>query len=354
MPTRFQCAHSPYSGGFPEELSGLSVIVPAHRADACLNRCLDGLHAVVRLRDEVIVVADADAERIGKMARRYGFRVIENEGVHGPSGARNCGAGIALRGVLLFIDSDVVVRPETLDFVREAFAERSIDALIGSYDDDPAEQDTCSRFRNLLHHYVHQQHPGGACETFWGACGAIRREVFEAIGGFDRTLRSGMEDIELGYRLADAGYICVLEPGIQVKHLKRWSISSLLRTDIFHRAIPWTELLLQRKPTANSLSVNPYHRINVVLVFLAGLVFLVSPWWLGAFGVLGTLMVLFLAINGPFYVFLARSGGFLFAPVCVPLHGMYFVCAGLGYLLGHWNHWASRCNRPALCVRRIL
>ena len=118
-------------------------------------------------------------------------------------------------------------------------------AAIGSYDDAPGETNFLSQYKNLLHHYVHQTGNPEA-STFWGACGAIRREVFLTMGGFNEEYsRPCIEDIELGYRLKRAGFTIRLEKELQIKHLKRWDIVSLVKTDFFSRALPWTALILE-------------------------------------------------------------------------------------------------------------
>lgn len=66
------------------------------------------------------------------------------------------------------------------------------------------------------------------------------------MGGFDESYRKpSIEDIELGYRLKQAGLKIRLCKALQVKHLKRWEVVSLLRADFFYRALPWTELILR-------------------------------------------------------------------------------------------------------------
>jgi hypothetical protein len=61
----------------------------------------------------------------------------------------------------------------------EAFQnDHDLAAVIGSYDDEPFEPNFLSQYKNLLHHYVHQTANRDA-STFWGACGAIRRESFD-------------------------------------------------------------------------------------------------------------------------------------------------------------------------------
>ena len=58
--------------------------------------------------------------------------------------------------------------------------------------------------QNLAHRFVHQ-HADRDGFTFWGACGAIRRDIFHAVGGFDaRYHEASVEDIELGIVFAAA------------------------------------------------------------------------------------------------------------------------------------------------------
>jgi hypothetical protein len=187
--------------------------------------------------------------------------------------------------VLFFIDSDVLVYPGTLGRIHASFAQDpELAATIGSYDDAPGSDDFLSQYRNLMHCYVHQTGRREAC-TFWSGCGAIRRAIFLEHGGFDESYeRPAIEDIELGYRLARAGRKGVLDRHLLVKHLKRWSLWSVLRTDIMDRGIPWTELILRDHKLPNDLNVQLSQRLSVALVFLMlGIAALTSIRWKGYF-----------------------------------------------------------------------
>jgi hypothetical protein len=94
---------------------------------------------------------------------------------------------------------------------------------------------------------------------------------FLAIGGFDtvRFPRPQIEDIELGYRLRDAGGRIVLDPTVQGTHLKQWTFWRMLRTDVIDRGIPWMRLLLERRGrTRTSLNtgrrINPIHGVEII------------------------------------------------------------------------------------------
>src|SRR5207249_8693541 len=124
------------------------------------------------------------------------------------------------------------------------------------YDDQPAAGGLVSDFRNLLHHHVHQEGAGPAT-TFWAGLGAIRRDAFLAFGGFDdkRFPRPSIEDIDLGARVVERGGRIVLDPRIQGKHLKRWTIATMVRTDFRDRGLPWVELLLARPADTTTLNL---------------------------------------------------------------------------------------------------
>ncbi len=121
-----------------------------------------------------------------------------------------------------------------------------------------------SAFRNLLHHHVHQTSPGPAT-TFWAGLGAIRRDAFLGIGGFDGAYAvPSIEDVELGLRLTDAGHRIELAPDIQGKHLKDWTLPGMIRCDVLHRAVPWLTLLLTRGRPSAALNLGWRHRLSAL------------------------------------------------------------------------------------------
>ncbi|MEJ7608938.1 MAG: glycosyltransferase, partial [Bryobacteraceae bacterium] len=218
---------------------------------------------------EIIVVDDGSTDASLTVAKDFGAVVLSTEDRHGPARARNIGAKAAKGEILFFIDSDVCVLPDTISRLVWRYSENpNLDALIGSYDNSPGSRDFLSLYKNLMHCFVHQNAREEAC-TFWSGCGAIRRTVFLEHGGFDDSYRRpAIEDIELGYRLKAAGRTLQMDRQMQVKHLKRWTFTNLIVTDVMHRGIPWTELILRDRKMPNDLNVRVSERISVALVFI--------------------------------------------------------------------------------------
>jgi len=246
----------------------LSVIVPAYNAGATLAACLDAIFAQAADDVEVIVVDDGSKDDTRQVALRYPATLLALPDNRGPSAARNHGVAHAKGQFLFFMDADVALGKEALARGRALIEQPGVDAVVGSYDDEPAVRTLVSQFKNLAHHYFHQR-SGPDATTLFGACSLIRRELFVAVGGFDEQRRL-LEDVELGYRLTARGARIRLEPGLQVKHLKHWTLALLLRTDVTRRAIPWVTLWLDYRHLPKDLNFDVGQRLAACLALSMG------------------------------------------------------------------------------------
>lgn len=296
----------------------LTVVVPATGAPPTLDRCLAAIEGAADAPDEVIVVDRATGE--------------------GPAAARNEGLRRAVGELVCFVDADVEVRPDAFTRVRAAFARTpELAALFGSYDDEPAAGGLVSQFRNLLHHHVHQA-GAGATTTFWAGLGAARRELLLEVDGFDaaRYRRASVEDIELGRRLAARGLRIELDPGIQGRHLKRWTLRSMVFTDFARRAVPWVRLELERPGSRGALNLGPRHRLSAAFA-LAGAVAATRR----RVGTVAAAALGLVALNGSFYLLLARRLGIRGAALGPPLHALHHLTAVAAVPIGVLAHCAG-------------
>lgn len=318
----------------------LSVVIPVRNGGRDFEHCLRRLRESRTTDFELIVVDDGSTDDSAAQARRAGALVVRHETPLGPAAARNTGANLASAPFVFFVDADVAVHPDTFDrAIRRFRDDPTLDALFGSYDDQPTARGLVSQYRNLLHHFVHQrgdfQDDARPAHTFWTGCGMMRRDVFLEFGGFDPRLypRPAIEDIELGYRLARAGRRIILARDVQAAHMKRWSLQEVVRTDVMRRGVPWSLLIKRSGMNESDLNIRPSQKLSVALtglmILLAGLALVVPQALWGILVALGGVV----ALNREFYGFLRSRRGFWFAAASIPLHLIYFCCCGASVVI---------------------
>ncbi len=317
----------------------ISVIVPAYNGGKFLTRSLKALAMSSYPAYELIVVDDCSTDDGAKIARQIGANVLRTPRQSGPSAARNLGAQEARGEILFFVDADVVVQPGSIERVATDFLDNpEIDALFGSYDDDPAEKNFISQYKNLFHHFTHQQSSADAV-SFWSGCGAVRREVFLNVGGFDeKYFPRAIEDIELGYRLRSNGHRILLDKQLQGKHLKQWKLKSWLYEDIFRRAVPWSKLILESKGLVNDLNLRTADRLSAGMVALALAILPFAYLKPQLLFLVPLLLSIIPILNHKLYRFFYNRKGFWFAILAFPLHVSYYLYSGTTFAICWVRH----------------
>ena len=320
----------------------ISVITPVYNGGESFTCCLVAMSQTQFSDWELIVVNDGSTDESPVIASKFGAKVLETSGREGPGSARNLGAKEATGKYLCFIDADCEVCEDAIALLAQTLqSQPEIDALFGSYDDDPKAVNFVAQYKNLMHHYTHQQGNEDA-STFWAGFGVVRRSVFLDLGGFDvqRYPRPSIEDIDLGYRLKQAGYKIYLAKNLQVKHHKAWQLFGLVKTDIFDRGIPWTKLLLSNKShRINDLNLDNKSRISVVATYSLILCLFASIFNLVAIipGLMLTGLLIYL--NWDVYNFFYHKRGLIFALKVFPIHLLYYFYSGLSFILGTFAYW---------------
>ncbi len=318
-------------------LLGISVVIPCHNAAGTLDACLAAIGRSSVPVWECIVVDDASRDGTAEHAGALGAIVVRSPVRTGPARARNIGAEQATGEILLFLDADVAVHEDVVARIVEILKDTAVDAVFGAYDDTPAVQSFVSQYRNLLHCFTHRGVRRNV-STFWCACGAIRRELFLKRGGLpERYTRASIEDVEFGYHLAASGGAILLDPSIEVKHLKHWTFANMLRTDIFDRAVPWARLILRTRSMTNDLILTWKQRAAVGLASMALVAALAAQPFLCA-----ACAVIAVALHYQFYVFLAANRGVWFAVRAVPLHLAFHLYSGFVSRSARWPIWRAR------------
>lgn len=313
----------------------LTVVVPVFNSGSTLPACLDGLLRAAGEHDEIVVADDGSRESPRILIDALSdprIQLVRSTTNIGRGPIRNMGAMSGSGDVIVFVDSDVVVHTDALDLIRARFAVGSV-CLIGSYDAAPPAGGTVSKYRNLLHHHTHHS-KGRNASHFWTGLGAVSREVFTELGGLnDGQWARNMEDVEFGHRVVDSGRTIDVCPEVQGTHLKDFSLRNMVQTDLFNRAIPWSQLILQDRRHLDKFVVSWPQRLSSVtsVTMLMGLVGgLIWPV-LHLVSLVSTLV--FTASNWSLWRFFVRERGLGFMAAAFSLHALHSTLSLLGFVL---------------------
>jgi GT2 family glycosyltransferase len=311
----------------------VGVVLPVRDNDARFQRALQALGQASPRADEVVVVLDGPVPDAARLVRQAGFTPIELQVRSGPAAARNAGVRAIHTDVLLFVDADVAVSPDLVARVRARLADPSVHAVVGCYDDAPPETNFFSQYKNLLQRFVHLNARSDG-STFWGACGAIRRPAFVDAGGFDERFdRPSVEDIDLGYRLRARGQRIVFDPSLQVTHLKRWTLTSLVKSDVLRRAMPWTWLMMRESRIESDLNLRYSSRVAGMLSLVLGAALVASPFVPHALVVALAAAVGLAAIDRSLFAFFRARRGTVFAVAAAAWHWVYYAYSTVAFVV---------------------
>ena len=330
----------------------MSVIVPVLRGDDSFRACLASLAALDPPPADLVVAVDGGDPAAVALASACGARVVVLDERGGPARARNAAARVAEGDVLFFVDADVTLPADTVARVVAALADHPDHAaIVGSYDDAPAAPNFLSQYKNLAHRFVHQTAHEEAC-AFWSACGAVRRDAFVRVGGYDECYRrSSIEDIEFGSRLIASGERIRMIKSLAVKHLKHWTPAGLVRSEIVDRALPWTRLILASGRMPDDLNLKWSGRVAVAVACGLGATLVASVWFRWARPAAVLLAALEIAIDAPLATFLHRARGPVFAARALAWQWVHYVCAAAGFGMGVAVHLLA--DRRPLPVRSV-
>jgi GT2 family glycosyltransferase len=311
----------------------VSLIVPAYNAEATLAECLSALRRAMQPEDELIIFDDGSTDATPSIAETANARILANPGrPKGPAHGRNAAAATSTKGYVMFVDADVIIKPDAIDRLVEEVRKTGAIAAFGSYDDHPRSRRLPAIYANLRHHFVHQCGCREAT-TFWSGIGLMNADVFREFGGYDEVMfaHPSIEDVELGMRLISAGKRIRLVPEAQGTHWKDWTLWRVWHTDVVRRALPWCRLIADGQLAEADLNLARKERLlaavalGVPATLIAGC-FRPSIWL-----ATGVLVALYVAGIMPFVRLLARRTNALHLAGAIAMHLCYHVYASCTY-----------------------
>jgi GT2 family glycosyltransferase len=227
------------SGRWPR----ISVVVCSYNGGATIAEPLEALTKVDYPDFEVIVVNDGSTDDTPDIASRYDVRLISTPN-NGLSHARNLGLHAATGEIVAYTDDDAFPDPDWLKFLALKFM-RSDHAGVGGPNLPPMDDnDMAQCVANAPGGPIHVLLDDDLAEHIPGCNMAFRREDLLAIGGFDPLFRIAGDDVDVCWRIQEAGGTLGISAAAMVWHRRRPSLRRYLKQQ---QGYARAEALLARK-----------------------------------------------------------------------------------------------------------
>jgi len=293
----------------------ISVIIPVRDEVRQLKECLHAITASSIRPCQIIVADDASEPPISRDMLGPGMELLRFNIPCGPSCARNRGARQAAGDILLFLDADILIKPDTLLKIQRCFQQNQTQAVTGLFDTEQSYPNFSSDYKNLWMHYTYRQAPSPA-GLFLTSIAAIRKDVFLSTPGFDEHYTMpNTEDTAFGNLLLQTGITPMIVADITVSHQKVYSFLSLLKTDV-QRSSSLLKIRLRLQSVLlkkNQTSVPIHFIVSTMLTGLALIFWLAT----GNISLLAAGLLCSAGANYSFWKWLYAQRGFRFAVTAI-------------------------------------
>jgi O-antigen biosynthesis protein len=210
----------------PARIPMVSVVICAYNAERTMLPCLESLRRLKYPNYEVVIVDDGSRDRTAEIAMEFPeFRLIRQPN-KGLSVARNVGLYAARGEIIGYTDSDCVVDPDWLTLMVRAMVEGGFDGC-GGPNYAPHEE---GRVEGCV-----AAAPGAPChvlvaddraEHLAGCNMVFTKAALVAVGGFDAQFTSAGDDVDICWRVLDAGFALGYCPAAFVWHFRRNTVKA--------------------------------------------------------------------------------------------------------------------------------
>ena len=314
----------------------LSVVIPAYNSEATIEDSLKSVRQSSCRDYELIVVDCGSRDETTSIAKKYADKIIELAENDGRSHARSRGIKNSNAEIIVNIDSDVVIRPDTLTKINGCFSQHpEIDAITGMLSKDHPYQNFFSQYKNLYMHYIFSKLPERV--TFlYGSIHAIRKNAIQV---YDSDIETA-DDTALGQKLLSCGKRIAFLKDLEVIHLKRYNLFSFIKND-FQIPFDWARIFLKYKgwkqlgKHGTGYAHSPKEQLMSVI--LAPTILLLIPAALFgylSFYLISPLILGWFFLNFRFFAYLTKEKGIFFGTLAIFVTFVDNTIMALGILSG--------------------
>jgi GT2 family glycosyltransferase len=206
----------------------VSVVVCTYNGSRTLDQCLQSLDRLDYPDYEVVVVDDGSTDSVPEIVARFPDVTTVRQPNRGLSAARNAGVQAATGEILAYTDDDCFVDPDWLTHLVYQL-ERTGAAGVGGPNLTPEDGRLAACVAASPGQPTHVLVSDQVAEHIPGCNMAFRKDALLAVNGCDPLYRKAGDDVDLCWRLQDAGYWMTFAPGAFVWHHRRQGPRSYLK-----------------------------------------------------------------------------------------------------------------------------
>jgi glycosyltransferase involved in cell wall biosynthesis len=224
------------------------VAIPCYNGAQYVGQTIESILDQTRSPDEILVIDDGSTDESAAIVRRFPVKLVQHAQNMGLSQARNTAIERAAGDVLVFCDVDAMADPALVETLLTGYDALDV-AGVGGQGIESNVHSIADRWRVA---HATQGH-GTQSRDVWflyGLCMSFRLDCLRQVKGFNVSLRTNGEDIDMGLRMQAAGYRMRYLPGARVYHQRTDDEVSLTRTMVawcvaayvvrrIHKAQPW-------------------------------------------------------------------------------------------------------------------
>jgi O-antigen biosynthesis protein len=208
----------------------VSVVVCSYNADRTLGACLESLQRLNYPDYEVIHVDDGSTDLTGQIASKAAsVRCIRHEKNLGLSAARNTGLAASTGEIIAFTDADCRADNDWLYYLVSGLASGEFAGIGGPNLLPPEDSAVAAAVMVSPGGPAHVMLTDRQAEHIPGCNMAFLKSVLEEIGGFDPIFHAAGDDVDICWRLQQAGYKIGFSPAAFVWHYRRSTVREYLK-----------------------------------------------------------------------------------------------------------------------------
>jgi glycosyltransferase involved in cell wall biosynthesis len=257
-------------------MAEVAVVIPAFRAEATVQHCVDAVcRSTIRHTLRIIVVDDGGNPQLARRLRSYPVTIVATNEVGSAAYARDLGSRHADSEILLFLDADVIVEPDAIEKLVQPIRDGEAHATVGNYSRRLHGLSFAQSYKQLYVSHIYSRRQGYITNEFWTALGAVKTSAYRHVRGFNTSIRGATgEDVEFGIRLTQANYQILQRADAVGQHRHPFTLVKLLKNDLVKG------MNLSRNFVTGTTRVRGNRHSStrdIVAVLLAGLVTMAFP-----------------------------------------------------------------------------